>query len=44
MTNSFLEETVAVAQQLDLAGQIYSSQADGQVNQSRAVQVVLHSR
>ena len=28
------EETVAVAQQLDLAGQIYSSQADGQVNQA----------
>ena len=28
------EETVAVAQQLDLAGQIYSSQADGQVNQT----------
>ena len=25
------EETVAVAQQLDLTGQIYSTQADGQV-------------
>ena len=30
------EETFAVAQQLDVAGQIYSSQADGQVNQTSA--------